>query len=524
MKEKTSFPVWLKTLLIIFLSLAAVAGIAAGVLVYLRTNSGEVNVYPVKDILFNDSWVSQAETQGRITADRIQSVYISSSQIVKEIYVKEGDRVEVGDPLISYDTTLTDMQLKRQEIKIQQLDLEIKQAQRQLNIINTYRVGSPVIVTPEKHLEPFPNLGKLIPRWGRGVAEDPFVFVWNSSYPFLPEEIVNLGILEAGEEAAPDTPPVYTPTPSNVVYAIFETREGDSADGYVIDSYMAVCSRTGDGRYAVNITDVPPTYDPLNPIDTTPVDNTVYISTQAELDQMKKEARDKITTLQMDQKKARLEFDTLEYELTNGIVLCKVAGVVKTLNDPETVVGTPDPVIVVSGGGGYYVTAALSETELDSMHVGDTVNVMSWESYQNYEATIVKISEFPADENAYYHYSQGNSNSSLYPFTAAIGEDAALREGEYVNITYTPEKKETKGIYLQKMFIRNENGQNYVYVEGEDHKLEKRAVVTGGTLWGSYTEILSGLDEEEHIAFPYGKDVKPGAKAKESSLDSLYSY
>ena len=526
MKGKTSSRLSsaLKTILIVVLSLAALGGIAAGVLFYLRSQSGEVNVYPLSSVLYNDAWASQSETQGRITADRMQSVYISSSQIVNEIYVREGDRVQIGDPLISFDTTLTDMQLKRQEIKIQKLELDLKAAQRELNIINTYRVGSPVIVTQEKNLEPFPNLGKLIPRWGRGVADDPFVFVWNDSFPFLPEEIVNLGILDSPGDADPDAEPVYVPTPSDTVYAVFETREGDSADGRVIDSYMAVCSRIGEGRYSVIITDVPPTYNPLNPIDNTPVDNTVYISTFAELEELKKNARDKITNIQMDQKKAQLEYDTLEYELTNGIVLCKVDGIVKTLNDPEQVTGTSDPVIIVSGGGGYFVTGALSETELSSMHVGDTVNVMSWESYQNYDATIVKISEFPAEDNSYYHYSQGNNNSSLYPFTAAISEDAVLREGEYVNITYTPPKSGGSGIYVPKMFIRSENGQSYVYAEDENHLLEKRAIVTGGTLWGSYMEVLSGLSEEDYVAFPYGKNVKPGAEAKESSIDALYTY
>ena len=180
--------------------------------------------------------------------------------------------------------------------------------------------------------------------------------------------------------------------------------------------------------------------------------------------------------------------------------------------------------LVVSGGGGFFVTGAMSETELSVMHIGDTVNVMSWESYENYEATIVSISEFPADTTRYYHYSQGNQNASLYPFTAAISEDAVLREGEVINITYTPSKGEEKGFYIENMFIRTENGQNYVYVENADHLLEKRYIVTGGSLWGSYTEVYSGLSKEEYIAFPYGKDLKDGAEVRESTLDALYSY
>ena len=225
-----------------------------------------------------------------------------------------------------------------------------------------------------------------------------------------------------------------------------------------------------------------------------------------------------------EKKKAELDYETLEYELTNGLVVSKVNGIVKTLNDPDEVTGKNEPIMVVSGGGGFFVTGVLSETELSAMRPGDTVNVMSWESYQNYDAEIINISEFPYEGNEYYHYSQGNSNVSLYPFTAAICEDAVLREGEFVNINYSPRKSGDSGLYVQKMFIRTENGQSYVFTENSEGLLERRDIVTGGSLWGSYTEVLSGLTEDDRVAFPYGRSVKPGARAKEAAIEALYNY
>ncbi len=47
-------------------------------------------------------------------------------------------------------------------------------------------------------------------------------------------------------------------------------------------------------------------------------------------------------------------------------------------------------------------------------------------------------------------------------------------------------------------------------------------VTVGKALWGSYTEILSGLSTDDMIAFPYGKGVKPGVKAEEGDLMDLY--
>ena len=47
-------------------------------------------------------------------------------------------------------------------------------------------------------------------------------------------------------------------------------------------------------------------------------------------------------------------------------------------------------------------------------------------------------------------------------------------------------------------------------------------VTIGKTLGGSYTEILDGLTPEDLVAFPYGKNVKPGAPAVEGDMSDLY--
>ena len=81
------------------------------------------------------------------------------------------------------------------------------------------------------------------------------------------------------------------------------------------------------------------------------------------------------------------------------------------------------------------------------------------------------------------------------------------------------------GIYLENPFLRSEGGQHYVYLKGSDGKLEKRYVRVGKSLWGSYTQILSGVTAEDHLAFPYGKNVREGAPVKEESdLSILYGY
>ena len=100
---------------------------------------------------------------------------------------------------------------------------------------------------------------------------------------------------------------------------------------------------------------------------------------------------------------------------------------------------------------------------------------------------------------------------------------ADLQAGNYVSVTYAAGEAE-QGIYLENPFLRTEQGKTYVYVRGESGRLEKRYVTTGKSLWGSYTQILSGLTAEDLIAFPYGKNIKEGAETVESDLSELYNY
>ena len=78
-------------------------------------------------------------------------------------------------------------------------------------------------------------------------------------------------------------------------------------------------------------------------------------------------------------------------------------------------------------------------------------------------------------------------------------------------------------LYLWKAFIREEDGEKYVYLRDENGRLKKQ-VITVGKLSGEGYEILSGVTFEDWLAFPYGKDVKDGAKTKEGSTSELYGY
>ena len=76
-------------------------------------------------------------------------------------------------------------------------------------------------------------------------------------------------------------------------------------------------------------------------------------------------------------------------------------------------------------------------------------------------------------------------------------------------------QSETGGIYLDKAYVRQEDGKSYVMIADESDHLKKQYVVTGKTVYGTAVEIKSGLTEDDRIAFPYGKTAVEGAAVTE---------
>ena len=242
-----------------------------------------------------------------------------------------------------------------------------------------------------------------------------------------------------------------------------------------------------------------------------------YTATQ--IAQMRADKEKEIKDLQFQVKMAESKFEIKKTEMGTGEVLATIDGSVVSLLTEEEARQTMQPILKLSGGGGFYVNGSVSELEKDNLQIGQEVTVNDWNTGMEYTGTVESIGDFPSAEG--YWNGMGNPNASYYPFRVFIDESANLQAGTYVNVLYSTATTE-QGIYLENPFLRTEQGETYVYVSGADGKLEKRAVTTGKALWGSYTEVLSGITAEDLIAFPYGKTVVPGADTVESDLSELY--
>lgn len=265
-------------------------------------------------------------------------------------------------------------------------------------------------------------------------------------------------------------------------------------------------------------------------------DSTQYYPA-AEIERMRAETQREIASKNIELRMAEQELKQVQYELSNGEVLCDTAGEVKSVLDPDMARESGEPLMKISGGGGYFVTGYMSEFDMQNMHVGDTVTLDDYMSGQELDATITEISQYPysgRDGYVDYYTNSANGNTSKYPFTVTVGEEADLREGYYVNLYFSTggaaaaekaEESEGDTFYLENTFLRTEGGRSYVYAAGPDGLLEKRYVTTGKNLYGYYTEIKGGIDPEgDYLAFPYGRSVKAGAPVtQQEDLSVLYN-
>ena len=88
---------------------------ALGVGIWFGTRGGgePVNVYPFQYIGMTEFWGDNQESYGPVTTDKIQTVFLTDTQTVTEVKVKDGDSVKKGDVLFSFDTTLDSLTLER---------------------------------------------------------------------------------------------------------------------------------------------------------------------------------------------------------------------------------------------------------------------------------------------------------------------------------------------------------------------------------------------------------------------------
>ena len=503
-----------KGIIIAVVSVAVLAGLTAGgLLIYKKVSAGSVKVYQVSNFAMTGSDMMGSETGGMVTLDRFQKVTVSDTQTVTEIFVSPGQEVKKGDKLLSFDTTLSDIELKKSEINLERTRLSLEQAKKELRRINSLTPYSSVLVTPEPlGIVYTPHETKTVIE-GEGTADSPYYYLWDENDTLRRDDMETL--LSAVRSSNPE---------AGEVWVTFIVRENNALNAPVVRSFGMVITAEDDGSgnedYACSF------YEPVlseeilayeeEPAPYYNESGSPYTSKQ--ISEMRAAQEKEIKDLEIAVQMAEVDHSRKQLEVSDGTVVSNIDGVVKAVRDPDECAASGEAVVEVSGGGGYLIEVAMSEMELGALQIGDTVTVQSWQSGQMLEGTVVETSEYPS--TSANSWSNGNQNVSYYPFKVAVSEDADLQEYEWVGVTYSAERT-MEGFYLQKMFVRSENGRSYVLAE-KDGRLEKRFISTGAAQWDSIM-VKGGLSMDDWIAFPYGSDTVEGAAAEHGEVQDLYS-
>ena len=277
--------------------------------------------------------------------------------------------------------------------------------------------------------------------------------------------------------------------------------------------YLTVTSVMGSGSRKVISTDT--VSDTTGSGDA----GTSYGGTAAEIQQQIKDKEKEIRDYQLDIKETNLEGGGGQKKLNNQTIKSTLNGVVKTVGDPEKESNDGKPLIQVVSSEGLYVQGTVSESKMNKLKVGATLSGYSYDNGVSFTAEVREISPYPSDNG------QDGANASSYPFTAYIADASGLSNNSWAELTLLDEGDGPgEGIYLEKPFVRTENGQYYVMKDDGTGHLTKQIVQVGGIQYGSSYQITGGLSMDDKITFPYGKDVREGAKTEEGTLDDLYNY
>lgn len=550
-----------------------------GLTIARNAQRGDVNVYAVNECAMTDYWGDTSNTSGMVTTDKLQKIYISQSQTVKKVWVKEGDTVKKGTALVSYDSTLTqatverakidyDRQAENLEVMKNKLEL-LKKAKNKETLQAEYdklqkelaeeiaKLDKEGGYKPDEPIEE----GNLEVKDATGNSENaPLYYQIKSTTPLNDKTLKD--ILTALRRHTPDSKITTVST-----YVVLVYREGDKKGGEPVSRGLVITetftpdstgetpttpgeggetpttpgegggeSGSGTVKLSFRFCDLTGYVDPERTYSSdkykeltrkiAQVQELLDASmTQLEINKAILEKAQAVKEQEVNLKVAKLKLDKKLAELGDGNVYAEFDGTVKAVRDPDEAYNNSEAVVELSGGGGYYVTGTLSEMDLGSVQVGDSVSISSWMTGAACEGTIVSIDDYPTSNGN--NWGDGNSNVSYYPFKVFVTEDANLQPNDYVDIQYqkdTSAEESGSSLYLQSMFIRTDNGKSYVMARGEDGRLEQRWVQTGRDLWGSYTQIRGGLTIDDYVAFPYGRDVVEGAHTQEATADQLYNY
>ena len=506
---------------VVIAALVLLALTAAVVLIARTVRRQTVNVFDVS-MVSETYWGDSTELSGMVSEGSVENIPLSEG-MVQEILVKQGDTVKKGDVILKYDTSSYQLTLSSDQAQIAMLQSQIAQAQQD---IQTYRRMTPsedITPPPAPTPKPAPVTVPVVEANTPPAEQIGGVKYYNCTVDTVVRGAALQALRVSGEEAG------YRLYDGRNLLGVWHLTGSDLAtqhdDAWAPEDWTlgAGLILNGDGTIAIDLGETHyGVFESCLPGDEEIdiPDWTDYGSgyTRAEIAQMISDLQKSIQQNQRELQKAQLKYKRDQLTGQTGEVKSPADGVVTLVADPHAI-AAGQTLITIKGSANASIVVYVDELSLDSLRVGDEVSVMTYETGVSFLAKVSEVGTEPSDEYSY------DSSQSMYPITC-VSEDAdvEVNMGEWCSVTPMQTEEVSDHIYLPLYFVREDEQGSYVLAADENGRLERRAVSTGKTIYGSSVEILRGVTVEDQIAFPYGRSARPGNRTQSAELDALWGY
>lgn len=224
-----------------------------------------------------------------------------------------------------------------------------------------------------------------------------------------------------------------------------------------------------------------------------------------------------IQTLEVDLKEAEINIEAqrnsvaqAEALLENAVVYAPVDGRIQSISENGMDnYGNPLPYITIQKTGSYRIKGTLGELQRGAIMEGVRLDILSRTDGSCWSGTVTLIDyENPSQGNGnemYYGMATDEmTSSSKYPFYVELDSTEGLILGQHVYLQLETQNAEAPaGPAISSAFIAyDEDGTTYVWAD-KNGKLEKRVITLGEyNMMNDTYEILSGLTDDDFIAFP----------------------
>lgn len=212
------------------------------------------------------------------------------------------------------------------------------------------------------------------------------------------------------------------------------------------------------------------------------------------------------------------EIEKLERSIKNNVVKASVDGTVQSVNDP-----TLEGYVRIASNGDYRIKAVVSEENIYEFFEDEPILIRSrldeevtWTGL----VTAIDTAKPINDTNMY-----GTETTTKYPVYISLDSTDGLLIGQHVTVEMLIDFGEEKdGLWLDEYYIADIDSKPYVWAEADNNTIEKRFVELGEYDENMFKyEILSGITEEDFIAFPEDRIVE-GMKTTYNPEDVVYDY